>query len=111
MKPLCSTGIQLSFSPSAGWAATVDFSTWDHAEHGTIEGSIGTRHYQPTAALAVDLALQSATAIGVTFPKEGGVEPTLYVDEDQADAGELPSDWRNDVAAQCARLGWKNIYA
>lgn len=111
MKTINSTGIKLKFNADHGWLATVDFSTWQHANDACIEGSIGGRYFNQDLGKAVDLVLDAARTIGVVFPVATGVEPHVYVDGDGEDPSvELPIDWPELVQGQCDRLNWTNAY-
>lgn len=111
MKALNSTGIKLKFDPGHGWVATVEFSTWEHASPACIEGSIGTRYFERELSTVIDRAMEAAHAIGVSFQSRPELQPTIYVEGDGEDSEvPLPSNWRELVARQCERLGWKTCY-
>jgi hypothetical protein len=109
MQPIKSSGIKLKFDPAHGWIATVEFSTEEHATETCIEGSIGVRYFNQDLGKAIQLALVAAKTIGVSFHDGLGLEPSLYVEGDGEDPSvPLPTNWRQLIAEQSARLGWKS---
>lgn len=110
MKQLQSTGIHLKFSSLQGWAAEVQFSTFEHAQSSCIEGSIGPRYFGELAAV-IDLAKDSAESMGVTFINNELIQPTMYIEGDGEDPKvDLPENWRALIQEQCERLGWRSVY-
>lgn len=108
---LKSNGIVLHFDPAHGWTASVDYSTWQHANPECIEGSICTRYYTPDIVVAIDRAKEAAERIGVIFQEVVGSGPTIYVEGDGEDPkASLPGNWREIVRQQCERLGWTMVY-
>lgn len=106
---LFSVGIHLDYNIPDRWAARIDYDTWEHhADPRCITGSIGTKYVDENLTDVIDRALAAAKAIGVVFPSGAGGAPHIYIDEDRAAV--LPSDWRQMIADQCARLGWETCY-
>lgn len=105
MKPLISTGVSLEYREGGGWAATVEFSTQEHAVATCIEGSVKTRYFDSDLQVVIDRALEAAKAMGITF----GSEPLIYVDND-GEGVPVPSNWRALIEEQSVRLGWTCTY-
>lgn len=118
------TGITCHWTPEVGggrgpgWGASLKFYddgfANDFAEIGLIatEGTLDTRYFvpesavTPSLAIALNVLIQDAKKLGVEFMPRGGGLPTLYVEHDGAGNVELPSDWREVVGREAARLGW-----
>lgn len=109
MISLWSTGISLRHSARQGWSASIDFCSMQRANPNCIEGTIGTRYSAPELSDVIDRAMAAAKQAGIQFLDEGGVAPTLYMHGD-GEGEEVPSNWREILAEQCRRLGWKNAY-
>ena len=117
-----STGITCSWMPGDAdggrWMASLDFLddgfANDDPEAALIstEGRLHTRYYvRPAAdrsglAVALDVLISDAARLGIRFGT-GAMPPVLYAEGDgEGDTVELPSDWRELLSSEAARIGW-----
>lgn len=108
---LCSTGIRLAFNYTQEWAAQIEYSTWSHGQGENYSGEISSTYSSKDLSKVIDRILALAESMGVTFPREGGVEPHIYVEGDGENLDvALPEDWREIVSKECMRLGWQSCY-
>ncbi len=120
-----STGIRLDYrADKNAWGTHLSFHDGGFAgddapdDHRIVTGgTLSTRYHvvdgQKTDALTavIDAIVRDAKALGIQFT-DLGRGPALYVSGDGDDPDvDLPGNWRELVAAQCARLGWRNVYA
>lgn len=85
------------------WAAYVDYLDDGFCDWHSTEGRLRTRYGTPSLTEAIDLVKTDADRLGIVWK-----EPTLYVEGDGEDPEvSLPEGWRDLLAAECDRLGWR----
>lgn len=101
------TGITVRHLAGEGWAARLDFLDDGFAESGSTQGTLTTRYFEATLSAAVDLLRGDADRLGLQAGT-GEIGPTIYYEGDgeSADAPP-PPNWRQLLAAECARIGWE----
>lgn len=121
------TGITLLWSPRAhwsngtsrpGWNATVDFYDDGFRDDDTdawqisTQGHLQTRYFvtdgehEPGIGAALDALLRDARRFGIEFK-----DPQLYYRGDGESEDYPPPDgWRDMLAEQAERLGWRTPY-
>jgi hypothetical protein len=128
-----STGISVWYAYSGqgrhGWAAKVEYyddgfcsddaDTGQVSTEGTLrtEGELGTRYavQQGEAAdaltVVIDVIKADAERLGIRWGVDRAVPPSLYYRGDGEDENYPPPDgWRETLAAQSERIGWRPLY-
>lgn len=123
------TGITLTWHPdipadyqgarTTGWSGKLDYfdDGWagdDNPDRGRIatEGTLRTRYrvadsQQTALAAVIDTLIADAQRLGIQLGTSAD-GPRLYVPGDgEWDDHPLPDDWRNLLAAEAQRIGWK----
>lgn len=89
------------------WAAKVEFFDDGFCEIRSTQGELVTRYQTPTLGEAVDLIKADVERLGIEWKA-----PTLYMRGDGADEEfPPPKNWRQLLAAECERIGWRSSYA
>jgi len=122
-----STGIAVAYAYAGGgdmgWAAQIDYNDNgfcnDDADAGVIstEGILRTRYSVRDGAekdaltAVIDVIRADAERLGIGFP-DAVTGPFVYYKGDGEDPEFPPPDgWREMLAAQAERIGWRVIYA
>jgi hypothetical protein len=102
------TGIVVSFWPPAlysntpRYGARLQFFDGGFAQEGSTEGELRVRYLETDLSAMLDTLIADATRLGIEFKT-----PHLMINSDGEDAAEyLPGDWKAQLQAQAARLGW-----
>lgn len=128
------TGITLTWHPdisadyqgarTSSWSGKLDFfdDGWrgdDNPDEGRVatEGTLRTRYavadgqQQTALAAVIDTLIADAQRLGIQLGTEAD-GPRLYVPGDGEWADHpFPDDWRNLLAAEAQRIGWKTYEA
>ena len=101
------TGIIVSFWPPAlysntpRYGATLKFFDGGFAQEGSTEGELRVRYLETDLSAMLDTLIADATRMGIEFK-------TRHFMVNSEDAAEyLPGDWKAQLQAQAARLGWE----
>jgi hypothetical protein len=114
-----STGITVHQNTDThGWAASLDYLddgfVNDDPDAGRVstEGTLRTRYFVrgtgTTSGLsaAIDALVADAARLGIVFR-----EPSLYYRGDgESEDFPAPEGWRETLAREAARIGWRTIY-
>ena len=123
-----SVGITVTWMPRAHWSEDVSRSGWqaslDFLDDGfcdnedtdaglvSTQGHLQTRYFvsdgenESGLTVALDVLLTDAQRLGITFK-----EPTLTYRGDGEDENYPPPvGWKQDIAEQAHRLGWRTPY-
>lgn len=102
-----STGITVRWLDDGRVHVSLDFHDDGFAEPGTVEGKLRLRYYQNDLAQSLDTLIADAERLGIEFLNPAIGKPSLYVHGDgESDREYYPSNWRDILAEQAARLGW-----
>lgn len=116
------TGIVVHYDPSATayaqgveratpWRLEAQFFDDGWCADNSTEGTLRTRYCCADLAAALDTLIADLRRLGIELRSASG-PPALYVQGDGEDEEvPLPANWREVIGAQCARLGWENLYA
>jgi hypothetical protein len=89
------------------WSAKAQFFDNGFCETGSTEGVLHTRYTVPTLSDAIDLVKADVESLGITWVSTC----TIYMTEDGEDEEHPPPEgWRELLAAECERIGWRSAY-
>lgn len=88
------------------WSALVEYCDDGFVNWRATEGVLRTRYACPTLSDAIDLIRADAERLGI----EWRPAPTIYVPQDGEGDDPMPDNWGALIAAECERLGWRNVY-
>lgn len=76
------------------------------------EGELQNRYSLASLTAAIDNIKRDVERLGIQWDAIEGMTPTIYMHVDGLDKETAyPENWRVLIAAQCARLGWRCLYA
>jgi hypothetical protein len=99
-----------------GWMASLDFYDDGFCEDLATQGQLATRYYvragDDPLGLAIDTLKADAERLGIRFEASGDLSPGLWYrgDGDNPDYPP-PAGWRDLLAAQAERIGWRTYHA
>jgi hypothetical protein len=98
-----STGIVIGLMDEQ-WNLRLEFFDDGWCDQKATEGTLKCRYLCDDLEASIDLLKADAERLGI-----GWRDPTIYYRGDgESPDWPAPPDWREILAKQCARLGWRN---
>lgn len=93
-----------------GWWIRAPFQDGGFCDNNSTEGEIMLRYLCHDLATGLDTIKADVERMGIAWAKID-ITPTIYMHQDGEDpATQYPTNWREIVAEQCKRLGWRCVY-
>lgn len=105
------TGITLRWGGDK-WSVSLEFMDDGWCDAWSTEGELRVRYLVDTSKLseAIDILIANAVRLGIEL-KGAALPPSLYVPGDgEWKEEKYHPEWREILARECGRLGWRNPY-